>query len=294
MSAHDPSRRTFLMASVGIAAAAAGRPAVGAAELTAGQVIERIKANVGVPWRAETVDKIVAGAAETPVRGIATTMMATLESVRRAVGGGANLIITHEPTFYSHLDTTEELRADPTYQVKRDYLDKNQVVVFRFHDHWHARRPDGIAVGMARELGWEGSADSAEARSFTFAGTTLGRLVEDMRARLRGRTIRVVGDPALPVRRVATSWGYASQMPGIATLARADVDVLVVGEAREWEVVEYAQDAIASGRKKALVLLGHISSEQAGMKYCAEWLRGFVKEAPVAFVEAAEPFWAPA
>lgn len=84
-----------------------------------------------------------------------------------------------------------------------------------------------------------------------------------------------------------------SREPGIRLLARQDVDVLVAGEAREWEVVEYAQDAIASGARKALILLGHASSEQAGMRYCAQWLGSFITEVPVEFVPAPEPFWSP-
>jgi putative NIF3 family GTP cyclohydrolase 1 type 2 len=104
--------------------------------------------------------------------------------------------------------------------------------------------------------------------------------------------MRVLGDPHLSVSRVVASWGYISELPGIASLARPDVDVLIGGDAREWEVVEYAQDAIASGKKKALILLGHVVSEQAGMKYCVEWLRPFVPEVPIEFVAAADPFWA--
>jgi hypothetical protein len=38
---------------------------------------------------------------------------------------------------------------------------------------------------------------------------------------------------------------------------------------------------ISSGKKKALIILGHVVSEQAGMKYCAEWLRTFITEVPV-------------
>jgi hypothetical protein len=29
------------------------------------------------------------------------------------------------------------------------------------------------------------------------------------------------------------------------------------------------------------------------MKYCADWLKGFVTEVPIDFVPAAEPFWRP-
>jgi len=95
----------------------------------------------------------------------------------------------------------------------------------------------------------------------------------------------------MTVKRAIASWGYASQFPGITLLARPDVDVLIAGETREWELVEYAQDMIAAGRKKALILLGHVVSEQAGMKYCAEWLGTFIHEVPVEFIAADEPFW---
>jgi putative NIF3 family GTP cyclohydrolase 1 type 2 len=284
------SRRAFLLASMGLAAARIARPQA-AQTLTAGQVIERIKANVGIPWRVQTVDNIIAGAVETPVKGIATTMMATLDVVQRAAASGKNMVITHEPTFYSHQDQTEQLLQDPTYQFKLDFLNKNNMVVFHFHDHWHGRRPDGIATGMIRELGWEKNADPQNPRMFTFPGAPLARFAKEMETKLKIRTMRVVGDPELQVRRVIASWGYVSQTPGIPFFAQPDVDVLVVGETREWELVEYAQDTIASGKKKGLIVLGHVVSEQAGMKYCAEWLKEFIKEVPIEFIAAAEPFW---
>lgn len=261
--------------------------------ITAGQVIERIKKNVGVPWRAETVDNVIAGNPDTPVKGIATTMMATLEVIERSAAAGKNLVITHEPTFYMHQDKTDGLKEDATYQFKTDFIRTHDMVVFHFHDHWHARRPDGIATGMARELGWEKNADPQNPRLFVFPATPLARFAQEMASRLRIRTLRVVGDPKLPVSRVAVSWGYLSQEPGIRVLARPEVDVLIAGETREWEVVEYAQDIIAAGKKKALILMGHVVSEEAGMKYSAEWLRSFITEVPIEFIAAGEPFWSP-
>jgi len=287
MDTKQPSRRAFVLGGASLAAAAAGGP------LTAAQVIERIKKNVGVPWRAETVDNVIAGNPDTPVTGIATTMMSTLDVIERAAAAGKNLVITHEPTFYLHQDKTEPLVADATYQFKADFIRRHGMVVFRFHDHWHAHHPDGIALGMARELGWEANADPADLRLFTFPGTPLGRFAKEIAARLKIRTMRVVGDPSLEVRRAIASWGYVSQERGIELLARPDVDVLIGGETREWEVVEYAQDIIATGKKKALIVMGHVVSEQSGMKYCAEWLRSFVTEVPVEFVAAPEPFWSP-
>jgi putative NIF3 family GTP cyclohydrolase 1 type 2 len=115
----------------------------------------------------------------------------------------------------------------------------------------------------------------------------------DMQSKLKIRITRVAGDPAMPVNPVAASWGNVSLNPGIPLLSQSGVDLLVLGETHEWELVEYAQDAISSGKKKALVILGHVVSEQAGMKYCAEWLKSIITDVPVEFIAAPEPYWSP-
>jgi putative NIF3 family GTP cyclohydrolase 1 type 2 len=257
--------------------------------LPAAEVIDRIKKNVGVPWREQTVDTIKSGTPGTPVKGIATTMMATFDVVQRAASAGRNMIITHEPTFYSHEDRTDALKDDPIYRAKQKFLDEHQMVVFRFHDHWHAHRPDGIATGMAKALGWEKNSDPQNPRQFRFDGVPLAAFAGQIASKLNIRTMRVVGDPELRVRTVAANWGYSSTL---APFAR-DIDVFIIGEAREWELVEYAADTVTAGTKRALIVMGHIPSEQSGMLYCAEWLKGFIPEVPVEFVAAAEPFWNP-
>lgn len=292
MPGRPVSRRTAIAApllTAGLAQAFQPAPA----GLTAGQIIERIKANVGVPWRQQTVDTIIAGSVDTPVKGIATTMMATFDVLKRASAAGRNLVITHESTFFSHQDTVNQLKSDETYLSKLDFITRNNMVVFHFHDHWHARRPDGINAGMARELGWEKNASADNPRLYVFEPAPLARFAQAIERTLKARTMRVLGDPQMPVSRVYTSWGYASQFPGINHIARPDVDALVVGETREWELVEYVQDMIASGKKKALVVIGHVLSEQSGMKLCADWLKSFIGEVPIEFVPAAEPFWLP-
>lgn len=286
------SRRLLLSAPL-LTAVSPLRAQNSSASLTAGQVIDRIKANVGVPWRQQTVDNIIAGNADTAVKGIATTMMATLDVLKRASAAGRNLVITHESTFFSHQDTVDQLKTDETYLHKLDFINKNGMVVFHFHDHWHARKPDGINAGMARELDWEKNASSENPRLYVFPPTPLSRFAQDIERRLHAKTIRVLGDPKLSVSRVFASWGYVSQFPGTNFIARPDVDALVVGETREWELVEYVQDMISSGKKKALIVIGHVLSEQSGMKLCAEWLKGLITEVPIEFVPATEPFWLP-
>jgi putative NIF3 family GTP cyclohydrolase 1 type 2 len=72
-----------------------------------------------------------------------------------------------------------------------------------------------------------------------------------------------------------------------------ELDVLIVGESAEWEAVEYARDGLEAGIQKALIVMGHADSEEAGMEHCAEWLDQFIDEVPVIFVPAGNPLWSP-
>src|SRR5436305_2110020 len=137
MEPTQTTRRSLMLAGAGALAASRVHAQDGSAPLTAGQVIERIKKNVGVPWRAGTVDTIKAGTPDTRVKGIATTMMATFGVLQKAAAAGRNFVITHEPTFYSHEDKVEALANNPVYQAKAEFIKKNDMAIFRFHDHWH-------------------------------------------------------------------------------------------------------------------------------------------------------------
>src|SRR5258708_2467166 len=107
-----------------------------------------------------------------------------------------------------------------------------------------------------------------------------------MQAKLSIRTLPVIFDPQLPLARVSASWGYAGQSPGISLAARGDTASFGCGEAREWELVEDVQDMSASRSRKAMIVMGHVVSEQSGMKYCAEWLKTFIPEVPFEFIAA--------
>ena len=259
---------------------------------TARDVVAAIQRNVGVPWNAETVDTFKAGNPDTPVTGIAVTMMATLDVLQRAAKKGQNLIITHEPTFYNHLDIPEDMQQnDPVWTAKRTFIEKHGLVVWRFHDHWHRRNPDGILVGVMHALGWEKYQNPANQYLFTMPETTVERLAVEVANRLDTPVLRVVGNPEMKVSRVALSPGSAGFVRETRALASDNVELLLVGETREWETVEYAADAVTAGKAKALIVIGHVPSEQPGMEECARWLKTFVKELPIEFVPTRQPFW---
>ena len=260
--------------------------------MTARDIVRRIQEKLaasGIAWRAQTVDTFKAGAPETDVKGIATTGMATFDLLRRAAAAGKNFVITHEPTFYNHTDETTALESDPVYQAKQRFVRENSMVVFRFHDHAHAVRPDPLVAGSARMLGLTQYVSPADPRVFVVPPTTLGALAADFARRLSGQTIRVVGDAALPVTRVSIGPGYG------APAFSSSFDVAVGGELAESGFnAEYALDATALGQGKGLILLGHMLSEDFGMREVADWLRTFVVEAPIDWIPAGEPFSAPA
>ena len=76
----------------------------GAATVTAQEIVDRVKKNIGVDWGSDDVDTFKAGDPSTIVTGVVTTSMATLDVLQKAVQAGANLIITAAPTFYSKAD----------------------------------------------------------------------------------------------------------------------------------------------------------------------------------------------
>jgi putative NIF3 family GTP cyclohydrolase 1 type 2 len=261
------------------------------APLTARQVIQKIEDTIHAPTDPKTVDTIKQGDPETPVTGIATTFLDTYEVLEKAVASGKNLIITHEPTFYNHQDDIAPLADDPVLAQKRAYIQEHHLVVWRFHDQWHFRKPDGILEGVVDALHWQRYQSTTNPLLFTLPPTTLAQLGASLQRTFGARSIRIVGDAKMRVTSIAMLPGAAGEAEQVKLLEDSSVQVLIAGEAREWETVEYARDASAQHRQKALILLGHEVSEEPGMENCAHWLRNLFPGVPIEFIPAGEPFW---
>lgn len=305
---HHLSRRRFVgLAAAGAAAAPwfSTRGAAGAA-ITAQEVVDRIKDRHGVEWKADTVDTFKAGDPATAVTGIVTTALASMTVLKQAVKAGANLVITCEPTFYARADTpTPQGRrgsgpaqsqtataADPVFAAKADFIRTNHLVVWRFSDHWRLRRPDPFALGLAEALGWSTFRSADDPARIALSAMTLEALVSQIKKRLNAAGgIRVVGDPRTRVQTIGLLPGSTPIQAALGILP--GVDVIVAGEAREWESVEYARDAVAAGGKKGLILLGRILSEEPGMKVCARWLETIVPELSATSISTGDPYWRP-
>jgi len=268
---------------------------------TAQEIVDRIKQKIGIEWKADGVDTFKTGDPMTPVKGIATSAMATLDVLKQAVKAGANFVITCEPTFYSKADTPAPAGGrrggpappDAIVAAKNDFIKNNQLVVWRFSDHWRQRLPDPVTVGLGDALGWGKLRAADDPRLITITGTTLETLAADLKKKLDIRGgIRVVGDPKL---RVAT----IGLLPGTTAIQSALslfplVDAIIAGEVREWESVELARDKVTAGERKSLVLLGRVVSENPGMNECAKWLKDVVPEVRTTWIPVDDPYWRPA
>src|SRR3954453_17245422 len=153
MKKTDVSRRHFSLLAGTLAAARI--PLTAAGPLTAQEGVARIQTNLGAESSANSTDGFKAGDPSTPVKGIATTAMATIDVLKRASAGGANLVITYEPTFFGRQDGPTPpppppsspppggsnrpsprmfigLAADdPVYTAKKELIEKSGLVVYR-------------------------------------------------------------------------------------------------------------------------------------------------------------------
>ena len=278
-----------------VAIAALLFPSVASAQtkgITAAEVVSRIAQKSGVKLPANTVDTFKAGDPQAEVKGIAVTMMATLDVLKRAAAEGDNFIITHEPTFYSHRDTLGilESESDSVLAVKQQFIRDHRLVIWRFHDTPHSMKPDMINSGIVNALGWQGMRRTGSDVTFDLQPVSVRALGEMVGRKLGAKAVRISGDPNARVSSVVLTQGFPGFVMNRHAIQSARPDVVIIGEDHEWEAIEYVVDGISEGRIKALIVLGHIPSEQAGMEEFTKWLRGFVTEAPIHFVATVDPF----
>jgi putative NIF3 family GTP cyclohydrolase 1 type 2 len=258
--------------------------------LTISQVIALIKQSISFDESHGTVDTVKIGNPDQPVTGIVTTMFATVDVIRKAIDLKANFIIAHEPTFYNHQDETTWLQDHDVYKLKRELLEKNNIVVWRFHDFWHSNKPDGVFMGVLTSLGWEKYQDENQRRLLKIPKTSLSDLIKHLKSKLGINTLRYVGDPSQSCSRIALMPGAPGGRSHMNTVHDLNPDVLICGELQEWETSEYFRDSRSLGINRSVVVLGHSVSEEPGMQWLVGWLQPKVPGINISHVPSNSPF----
>jgi putative NIF3 family GTP cyclohydrolase 1 type 2 len=260
-------------------------------------VVEIVLAQNGGKKFEKTCDLLIEGDWERQVTGVVTTFMATVEVIRRTAALGCNLIITHEPTYFTGLDSIDWVKADPVYQRKRALIDDKQISIWRYHDHMHLGSADLIYAGLLKDLGWISYLNTELPRPhcYTIPSTTVTDLTDFLKKTLGMKVVRIVGDPEMKCSRVGILVGGGSlglgqeEMPA-ALMNDQQLDVMICGEITEWTLSAYVRDAAALGFNKAMIVVGHERSEESGMKELAHRLKPLLEGIPVDFSDSGEPF----
>lgn len=233
-----------------------------------------------------TVDQLITGSYTMEISGIAVTFMPTVSVLQKAIELGANLIIAHEGVFYHHSEP-EKFQNTAVYQEKRKLIDAHDLAIFRCHDYIHRYSPDGITLGLIKVLNWEPYVLNhfPVASIVKIPEQTLREIASHVKKQLKIDFLRYMGDPERNCKKIGIFVGYRGGGANVIPLIEQyDLDLVIYGEGPEWETPEFIRDAIQLRRNKALLVLGHLESEQPGMRLLAERLQQIFPQIPVHFI----------
>jgi len=273
------------------------------------EIIQKLEAFHPPLGNPHTCDVVKIGNADEECSGIILTCFASMEVIQKAVQEKANLIICHEPLFYSHEDTTDWLEGDPVYEEKKKLLEENGIVVYRDHDHIHGGHSgeniDGIFYGIMNELGWKEYVvgDTKKPLLYEIPQTTVPELADFLMKKLNISGIRVVGSHDTAVRRVLfcehvqgtkKPFGDQTEVPDGGVMKRVrqeQVDVLIPFEIIDWTLSAYVRDSCAAGIPKTILEMGHFNVEELGMRYMLRYLPRVIGcEVPMKYVQSGDSF----
>lgn len=247
---------------------------------TIGEIMDLFISQVTNAPFAQTVDTIKIGSRDTVVTGIVTTMFPSIEIIEKAVELKANLIIPHEPTFYSGQDETDYLQNDPVFRGKYDLLAKHKLTIWRNHDYVHRMQDDGVRIGVVEELGWK-DYYTAGSPTLQIPPTNLKAVIDHIKTRMQVPAMRYVGDLNQPVSKVLLLPGAVGGKTQITRIQEYRPDVLICGESNEWETPEYVKTANELGMKLSMVEIGHSASEEGGSEFLKNWLETYIPGVPI-------------
>lgn len=219
----------------------------------------------------QTCDTIKAGSPDTEVSRVAVCCFPAPQVIREAAEWGAQLLITHEPLYHDHWDGEP---TTPVGKAKRALIEQTGLTVYRYHDHPHAAPMDLICEGELKALGLAGRlTGKSEHGSYHYTldepmtPRALAARVEKM---LGIAHVRICGAADEPCTRLTLCWGAPW---GVFDEIVGEAEIVLAGEACEWQAGEYARDAAQLGFRKALLILGHCGSETDGMEHVAQLMQ---------------------
>ena len=199
----------------------------------------------------------------------------------------ATTISTREP-----IRRTAPEVADDRLSPEEAVIASNRLVILRLSDALRQRRRIRSLKDSPQPC-WTKHQSAADPLRYDIPARSLESVVGYVNRALRSRGGNQGGRRSIVFASVASVSCPARRPFERRSTCSPDVDVIVAGEVREWESVEYARDKIFSGEKKGLILVGRVVSDEPGMAVCASWLKSFVPEVSIRHMAAGDPYWRP-
>jgi len=243
-------------------------------ELRAKDVNAYLRSIIEVPE--PSVDKIIIGDPETVVKKIGTCWMPYWDTCKEAVSQGVNLLIVHEPTFYTHWDL--ELEKDHLKKIwcysdyekqreaKKKWINDNGLVIIRCHDVLDKVKGYGIPFSLGNALGFKDS-DIVRSKTFYNVYQTPKRpaikVAKDIATKLKAYGqpgLAFYGHDDYPVSSVGIGTGCLCDPMEYGHL-KPDMFIAINDTVNTWVQTTYAQDT-----GQPLLVIDHGTAEDPGMQ----------------------------
>lgn len=231
-----------------------------------------------------TVDCLKIGDKDAEISKIATCLTVTPDLIREMKEWGAELVITHEPTFYNHEDVFNPTRLS---LQKKAALEEAGFTVYRYHDSMHDREKDEVNLSMIERMGWKGEFDG-DLHINLKEGVTAREIAKAASEKLGIVHPRIVGNPDFKATCLKLATGARGGWCYKEFLESETDQIAVSGELCEWEDCEPVRDAAQFGWEKAIVILGHAGSEKFAMETLAENIDGKYDGAAARYFDCGE------
>ena len=120
---------------------------------------------------------------------------------------------------------------------------------------------------------------------YEISPVSLAELGKQIKQRMKLKNVRIQGKRESVVRRVGLGVGAWGTLRNLKTCMKMGADVFVTGETCEWQVVRFAED---SGT--AMIVVGHINSENFGIRNLAQFLKNHFPDLNIEFIDAEDPY----
>lgn len=235
--------------------------------------------------REPSVDRIIIGDPDTKIKKAGTAWTPYFKTLQNAVSQSINVLVVHEPTFYTHWDLdkkTQDFYNSPSasrdqyieaLETKKKWIESNGLVIIRCHDVPDILKNFGIPFALGQKLGLKNEAiirSKDYYNVYQIEKDIAANIAKKIAAKLKDFNqpgVAFYGDLNRPVSTVGLGTGCICDPQQYAEL-NPDLCIAIDDTIRTWIQTTYAEDT-----GKPLVVINHGTSEEMGMRLLNEHLR---------------------